>query len=172
MCHIIAGPGTTPIGVVADPSPALSRWRTPSIPERQPPTTLPQRTSNGADADRRCNGRRCPRHSFLRLLNSRSSEFTTQKQPNNKVERRAAALSQPESIYANSSSPSDAHRSYAACPLQRKLDGPLITRTPNGNTDHTNARVHLRILATGSAQVCGGASYRGVRPNRLGQDPE
>ena len=40
---------------------------------------------------------------------------------NNQVERRAAALSEPKLLYQNSSTPSDAQRSYPACPLQRKL---------------------------------------------------
>ena len=42
--------------------------------------------------------------------------------PNVKVERRAAALPQSKLLYPQPSIPSDAQRSYAACPLQRKLE--------------------------------------------------
>jgi hypothetical protein len=45
--------------------------------------------------------------------------------PNDKVERHAAALSRPKLLYPKSSIPSDAQRSCAACPLQRKLGGDL-----------------------------------------------
>jgi hypothetical protein len=41
---------------------------------------------------------------------------------NDQVERRVAALSRPELIYPDSSILPDLERSYAACPLQRKLD--------------------------------------------------
>ena len=41
---------------------------------------------------------------------------------NVRVERHAAALSRPELIYPDSSTLPDLERSYAACPLQRKLD--------------------------------------------------
>ena len=41
---------------------------------------------------------------------------------NVEVERRVAALSRPKPIYPASSTLADLERSYAACPLQRKLE--------------------------------------------------
>jgi hypothetical protein len=52
--------------------------------------------------------------------------------PNVPVERRAAALPQPKLLDLDSSIPSDAKRSHAACPPQCKLD----IRAPVGDQIH------------------------------------
>ncbi len=47
---------------------------------------------------------------------------------NVQVERHVAALPQPELIYLDSSTLPDLQRSYAACPLQRKLENAINAR--------------------------------------------
>jgi hypothetical protein len=58
---------------------------------------------------------------FLRNALMRPSSSCGVMTPNVPVERHVAALSRPKLIYLDSSILPDLARSYAACPLQRKL---------------------------------------------------
>jgi hypothetical protein len=71
----------------------------------------------------RCRLRVVLRTPYISAAARRKSRSRWPQLPANvKVERRAAALPQSKLLYPQPSIPSDAQRSYAACPLQRKLE--------------------------------------------------
>ena len=78
------------------------------------------------------------------------------------VERRAAALTGPKLLYPCRSTPSDAQRSYAACPLRRKL-GALSASASNSLAKHTH-RSSLRKSQTTMSDTTDFIVYQSVRP--------